>query len=91
MTTQYREYIDFEGNPVLRDRYGDPPPGDPDGPWQKRSTQLARGHKMEEMWGWEYRSTLNDAPPAGDGWELNTYVRDGGRDRERTYWRRRKP
>lgn len=87
MTTQYREYIDFEGNPVLRDDHGDPPPGKPDAASLKRADQLAYGHKTEQMWGWEYRSTLTDAPPAGDGWELNTYVTD----RDRTYWRRRKP
>lgn len=91
MTTKYRTQIDFDGCEVLRDKYGDPPPGDPHGPWQYRSTQLAYGHKVQELWGWQYASTVTSEAPAGAGWELNTYVGDGGRDSERTYWRRRKP
>ena len=88
MTTKYREYVDFDGCTVLRDKYGDVPPGDPYGDPNWRSTQVAYGHKTQQLWGWEYKSTLTPEPPAGDGWELNTLVADGG---DRTYWRRRKP
>lgn len=90
MTTRYRKVIDFDGCEVLLDRHGDPPPGDPHGPPFWRSTQLAYGHKVQELWEWQYTSTVTGEAPAGGGWELNTYVGDGGHGRDRTYWRRRK-
>lgn len=95
--TVYRKTLDFDGCAVHRDKHGDPPPGDPDGPWQWRSTQLAQGHRSQELWGWEYRSSAADGgPPSGDGWELNTYAGDQGYGQQRhgqvvAYWRRRKP
>lgn len=97
--TVYRKAVDFEGNTVLRDKHGYPPPGDPDGDWRWMSTQLARGHRMQELYGWEYTSTTG-AAPKGDGWEVNEYVGDSGYGESRrasgqveqvTYWRRRKP
>jgi hypothetical protein len=100
--TVYRKEIAFGGTEVLRDEHGWPPPGDPDGPWQKIANRLAAGHRAQDFWGWEYKATPSkpSKPPAGDGWELNGYAGDGGyevfrdgsgQERQVTYWRRRKP
>lgn len=97
--TVYRKAIAFDGSEVLWDKHGEPPPGDPDGPWQRWANRLAAGHRAQEFAGWEYKSTFGD-PPAGDGWELNDLAGDGGYAEKRdaagneyqvTYWRRRKP
>lgn len=97
--TVYRETLDFDGCTVLRDEYGEPPPGDPDGDPNWRSTQIAKGHRSQDRYGWEYTSTKGEAP-VGAGWELNGYagvngfgqrVERGGVTVEVTYWRRRKP
>lgn len=96
--TVYRKAIAFDGSEVRWDKHGEPPPGDPDGPWQRWANQLAAGHRRQSFTGWEYKSTLRGVVP--EGWDLNDLVGDGGREmtsdgrggvEERTYWRRRKP
>lgn len=103
--TTYWPELDFDGcRVVLRDEHGDVPPGDPDGDPNLRSTQVAYGHKHQELYEWEYRATTTYdnviTPPAGDGWELNTLVgvegheqthSKAGRSQHVTYWRRRDP
>jgi hypothetical protein len=59
----------------------EPEPGNPDGNWRLRSTQLARGHRSQSQHGWEYTTTSAldgdpfnmDTPPPGGGWERNAY------------------
>lgn len=105
--TKYRpQWIEVLGEWAFFDKDGDVPPGDPDGPPFKRGTQVAKGHRAEDLYGWEYRTTTTYddviTPPAGDGWELNTLARDsveghvkttdrGGRECQVSHWRRRKP
>lgn len=98
--TTYRKAFDFCGHEVLRDSHGWPPPGDPDGDWRKIANQLAAGHRSQEFYGWEYKSTLRNETPDGKGWELNDLAGEKGHAmtpdgrggvEARTYWRRRKP
>lgn len=94
------------GRWVLKDEFFEPPPGDPKGDWRRRGTTLAIGHQIQNLEGWEYTRTAGleaegfdpDAPPKGEGWEINTYRGENGyeadrdaKDRPRltTYWRRR--
>lgn len=100
----YREEIAYDGRKVLRDSLGNPPPGDPHGPWEYRSTQIAIAHGAERCNGWQYRTT-SPSPgvafdplqqPEGEGWEINNYMgADGHQSSQgeivRTYWRRRIP
>lgn len=103
----YRPEVAFDGVTVYyRNQWGEPPPGDPDGPSEKWSTKIAKGHQSQDLGNWEYTTTAAPegaglpSPPKGDGWHLNTHAGDeghgqsrdgGGRPTVITYWRRRKP
>lgn len=102
----YRPEVAFDGVTVYyRNKWGEPPPGDPDGPSDRWSTKVAVGHRDQYLGGWEYTTTAapegeEPPPPGGDGWHLNTHAghdghgqnRDGGgRPVDITYWRRRLP